>query len=193
MFHPSQKHFPFVPIFCNVFIEREDAQLMHCLLAPWLICPNATFGNPYIQVFIFRRRSSIPVSVPRHSKPNLCCDWRSVGQPVLVSSPHLGPETKFLLLSDSCGFVHVVRPLWREDGSVVYNCCWFSTAQLFSGPSPAGFVTTFYCHRFETHLISKARSPYLYPPGTGWQNYIPRPWFPLSSPPMTLRAMVELF
>jgi hypothetical protein len=32
---------------------------------------------------------------------------RSVGQSVLVSSTHLGPKTRFLLLSDSCGFVGV--------------------------------------------------------------------------------------
>jgi hypothetical protein len=29
-----------------------------------------------------------------------------------------------LLLSDSCGFLDVGSPLWREDGSVVYNFCW---------------------------------------------------------------------
>jgi hypothetical protein len=50
-------------------------------------------------------------------------DRPSVGQSVLVSSPHLGLMTRFLLLSDSCGFVDMGRPLWREGGSVVYNCC----------------------------------------------------------------------
>jgi hypothetical protein len=35
-------------------------------------------------------------------------------------------------------------------GSVVYNCCWFSPAQSFSGLSPAGFMVIFYCLRFET-------------------------------------------
>jgi hypothetical protein len=32
-------------------------------------------------------------------------DRRSVGQSVLVSSPHLGLMTRFLLLSDHCGFL----------------------------------------------------------------------------------------
>jgi hypothetical protein len=32
-----------------------------------------------------------------------------------------GAKTRFLLLSDSWGFVAVRCPLWREDGSVVYN------------------------------------------------------------------------
>jgi hypothetical protein len=40
------------------------------------------------------------------------------------------------------------RPLWREDGSVVYNSCWLSPAQSFSGPSPVGLVDIFYCLRF---------------------------------------------
>jgi hypothetical protein len=37
-------------------------------------------------------------------------------------------------------------------GSVVYNCCWPSPAQWFSGPSPMGLATIFYCLRFETSL-----------------------------------------
>jgi hypothetical protein len=41
------------------------------------------------------------------SESKLCYDRRSVGQSVLVSSTHLGLTTRFLLLSDSCGFVDV--------------------------------------------------------------------------------------
>jgi hypothetical protein len=41
--------------------------------------------------------------------------------------------------------------------------------------------------------ISKARSPYLYPPRTGWLGYTPRHWVPFSSPPMTRRATAEVF
>jgi hypothetical protein len=58
------------------------------------------------------------------------------------------------------------RSLWREDGSVVYNCCWPSPAQLFSSPSPLGLATIFYCLRFEIYF---------------------------SSPPTTRRATVEVF
>jgi hypothetical protein len=36
---------------------------------------------------------------------------------------------------------------------VVYNCCWPSPAQSFSGPSPVWLVTVFYCLRFETSLF----------------------------------------
>jgi hypothetical protein len=60
--------------------------------------------------------------------------------------------TRFLLLSDSCRFVDVGRSLWREDESVVYNCCWPSPEQSLSGPSLVGLVTIFYCLRLETSL-----------------------------------------
>jgi hypothetical protein len=39
----------------------------------------------------------------------------------------------------------MLRPLSREDGSVVYNFCWTSPAQSLSGQSPAGLNTIFYC------------------------------------------------
>jgi hypothetical protein len=42
-------------------------------------------------------------------------DRLSFGQSVLVSSPIS------VLLSDSCGFVEVRHPLWREDESVIYH------------------------------------------------------------------------
>jgi hypothetical protein len=41
------------------------------------------------------------------------------------------------------------HPLWRDDGSVVYNFCWLSPAQSFSGPIPAGLMIIFYSLRFE--------------------------------------------
>jgi hypothetical protein len=67
--------------------------------------------------------------------------------------PHLGHKARFLLLSDSCAFVDVGRPLWWKDGSVVYNCCWPSPAQSFSGPSHVELATVFHCLRFETSLF----------------------------------------
>jgi hypothetical protein len=82
-------------------------------------------------------------------KSNLCYDRSSVGQSVLVSSTHLGPNTSILLLSHCCGFV-VGRPLARRDGSVVYNCCWSSPAQSFPSLSPAELMTIFYCPIFGT-------------------------------------------
>jgi hypothetical protein len=41
-------------------------------------------------------------------------------------------------------------------------------------------MTIFYCLRFETPTACKARSLYLYPPGTGWSSYTPGTGFPFS-------------
>jgi hypothetical protein len=115
-------------------------------------------------------------SIVLKSKPKLCYDRRSVGRSVLVPSTHLGLPARFLLLSDNCGFVDVGRSLWRENGPAVYNCRWALPAQSFLGRSPTGILTIFYCLRFETPPTWKARSLYLYPPGTGWPSYTPRHW-----------------
>jgi hypothetical protein len=63
-----------------------------------------------------------------------------------------------IFITDSCGFVagHV---LWRQDRSVVYNCCWPSPAQSLSSPGPAGLMIIFYCLRFQTPPTWRARSP----------------------------------
>jgi hypothetical protein len=50
-------------------------------------------------------------------------------------------------------FFLVWRPLWREDGSVFYICCWPLPVQCFFGPSPLGLATIFYCLTFETSLF----------------------------------------
>jgi hypothetical protein len=120
-------------------------------------------------------------STPYSLKVNVMLQ-ATVSRPVYLGvKPHLAPNTRFLLLSDSCGFVDV------------HNCCWSSPAQSFSGPSPAGLMTILYCFRFETVPTWRARSPYLYPPGTGWPSYTPMHWVPFSSPPTTRRATVEAF
>jgi hypothetical protein len=106
---------------------------------------------------------------------------------------HLGLTTRFLLLSDSWRFADVGSSLWRENGSVVYNCCWSSPAQSFSSPSPAGLMTIFHCLTLETPSTWRARSPYLYSPRTRSPGYTPKHWVPFSSPPTTRRATVEVF
>jgi hypothetical protein len=67
----------------------------------------------------------------------LCHDRQSASQSMLVSGTHVRPSTIFSYL-DSCGFVDVGRPLWREDGSVVDSCCWAFPAQFFSGSESRG-------------------------------------------------------
>jgi hypothetical protein len=110
------------------------------------------------------------------TKSKLCYDQWSVGQSLLGWSIHLGPKTRFLWVPDSCGVADVERPLWREDTSVIYNRCWPLPAQSVSGPSPLGLMTIFWCLRLESSPTWRARSAYLYPPGTGWPSYTPRYW-----------------
>jgi hypothetical protein len=135
------------------------------------------------------RRRYFPWSQTRGYITGVCLLGPTVSRPFCLGVSPI----RFLLLSDISGVVDVGRPLWREDGSVVYNCCWASPAQPFSGPSPAGLMTIFWCLRFETPPTWRARPSYLYPSGTGWPSYVPRHWVPFSSPPTNRRATVEVF
>jgi hypothetical protein len=97
-------------------------------------------------------------------KSKLRYDRRSVGQSVFVSSPHQGPKTRFLFLSDSCGFVHVGRPLTirREGRSVDYTYCWSSLAQSYI-PRSNLIVHVIYIYNFtcqnSTYSVAKSLVP----------------------------------
>jgi hypothetical protein len=80
--------------------------------------------------------------------------WLTVSQSVSKSwcrAPS-GAHNQILLLFDSYGLVLCGAP-WREGGSIICTCCWPLPAQSFSGPSPFGPMTIFYCLRFETSLF----------------------------------------
>jgi hypothetical protein len=69
------------------------------------------------------------------------CSWRSIDQFILVSGSPLGPLTRFYLFPSFDNYfvvLPVMRPLWREDGSVA---C--STIGVWSGHW--GPITTHYC------------------------------------------------
>jgi hypothetical protein len=123
------------------------------------------------------------------SKWNLCYDWWSVGQSVLVSSTHMEPKTRFLLLTVMGLLMWGCLLMW---GWIIYNCCWPSPAQLFSDLSLARLVWPYFTVlTFETPPTWRARSRYLYPPGTGWPSYTPRHWVYFLSP-MTHALIVLL-
>jgi hypothetical protein len=76
-------------------------------------------------------------------------DRRSVGQSLLVSSPHLGLMTRSLLPSDNWRFVDIRRPPWREDGSfTMYNVQYILLSQIWDHVpvliSPRNRVTWLY-------------------------------------------------
>jgi hypothetical protein len=115
-------------------------------------------------------------------KLKLIYDRHSVGQSVLVSGAHLGPLTNFSFAMkfsvDSCGFAVLWRPLWREDGSVIY--CLIASGPCQSSHSWAEVSS-------ETPPTWRARFLYLYPPGTGWPSYTPGRWVNFLSPLTTLK------
>jgi hypothetical protein len=91
---------------------------------------------------------------------------QSVSQSVSLGvEAHLGLMTRFLLLFRSYGLVFVKRPLWREDGCLLYMLLALAST-VFLGSEPLGLATIFYCLRFETNF---------------------------SSPPTTRRITVEVF
>jgi hypothetical protein len=91
----------------------------------------------------------------------------TVSRPVCLGiSTHLGLTTRSLLLSDCCGLVDVGRSVWREDGSVLSNCCWSSQ---------------------RSH--SRVRVPWDSRP----YFTVSDSTLPFSSPPTTRRVTVEVF
>jgi hypothetical protein len=113
------------------------------------------------------------------SESELLYDWQfTTNQFILATSP-LKPTTGIFIFQLNTCVWSLCNIFTREDGSVVYNYCWSLPAQSFTGPSPAELMTTFYRLRFETPPTWRARSLYLYPPGTGWPGYMPRQGVPL--------------
>jgi hypothetical protein len=112
-------------------------------------------------------------------KLKLIYDRRSVGQSDLVSGSHLELMTRYLfsvwrLRVFCCG----APSLKRE-----WDCNLL--VQLILGLARAATLGSKSCRNhdhtllsFETPAAWRARSPYLYPPGTGWPSYTPGHWVP---------------
>jgi hypothetical protein len=90
---------------CTIFGQGRN------LKAPLPLFFLAQQNSPSTKTLKFLSARKEEISLMRHvkSKPRQIHvnDRRSVCQYVLVLGTHLGPKTRFLLLSDSCGFVYV--------------------------------------------------------------------------------------
>jgi hypothetical protein len=76
------------------------------------------------------RRFEVEIEV--NLRPPVCLPV-CLGVGLLSGTWNLWSDLSFL--SDNCGFLDVVRPLWREGRSVIYsyNCFWDLPEQLLSG------------------------------------------------------------
>jgi hypothetical protein len=123
----------------------------------------------------------------------LLYEWRFTDNHFVLTTSPLRPTTRiFVFQLNTCGYSpYVTSSLTRG---------WICRLQLLLALASAVILRfeyrgmiIFYCLRFENPSTWRARSPYLYPPGTGWPDYTPRHWVPFSSPPTTRSATVEVF
>jgi hypothetical protein len=108
----------------------------------------------------------------RRSESELLYDWRfTANQFVLATSP-LRLKTSNMFQLSTCGHTPYVTSSMMREWVCRLQLFLASPAQLLSGSSPAGLMTTFYCLKFETPPTWMVRFPYLYPPGTGWPTVL---------------------
>jgi hypothetical protein len=101
-------------------------------------------------------------------------------------APIWSPWPNLCFLFDNCGFC------WREDGFIIYsyNRFWALPEQSLWGPIPAE-LRPYFTVSFQNIPTWRSRSPYLYPPGTGWP-IPPGTWFPFCGPLTTLKVKVKV-
>jgi hypothetical protein len=124
----------------------------------------------------------------------LLYDWRfTANQFVLATSPLRLGTSNFIFQLNTCVYSPYVTSSQSRGWVCRLQLLLARVSAVILGPCRAGLMTTFYCLRFETPLSWRVGSPYLHPPGTGWASYTPRHWVFFSLPPVTRRAMVEVF
>jgi hypothetical protein len=117
----------------------------------------------------------------RHTSPEVEVNLQpTISRPVCLGVGLLsGAHDQIFFLSDNCRFLEVGRPLWWEDGPVIYsyNCFWALPEQSLWGPSPTELMTIFYFLIWDSPTLKgqvpvfispRNRVAQLYPLGTGF-------------------------
>jgi hypothetical protein len=104
------------------------------------------------------------------------------GQSVLISSTHLGLATRFF-------FVRELRVSWCGALSLTRErICHLQFLLVLASAVILGSEFRDFTASDSRLPTWRERSPYLYPPGTGWPSYNPRHWVPFPSPSTTSRT-----
>jgi hypothetical protein len=126
------------------------------------------------------------------SKSKWCYVRRAGGQSISVSGTHVGPMTRSLSLSDSCGFADVGHLLWLKNGSTYsLQLPLVLASMVVLGLESHGTNDCVLLSQIQDSLSLEGQipifiSPYppIIPPGSV---------FPFPSPLTTRKAAVELF
>jgi hypothetical protein len=154
-----------------------------------------TFFLLHVGCPLWREDGSLIFSAITQAQVKLYCDRRSVGQFVLVSDPlwNRWPDFTFLWVTVTFFLLHVGRPLWREDGSVICSaitqvqvklyCYRWSVDQfvLMSDSLWGPWPDFNYLYLTITFILLHVGRPGPYPPWTG-----------LSSPKSKLKVKITL-
>jgi hypothetical protein len=126
------------------------------------------------------------------SESELLYDWRFTTNQFVLSPSPLRLTARIFFQLNTCGHSpYVTSSLTRG---------WVSRLQLLLTFASA-FILRSESRRTHDHIVLsqirdspnlEARSPHLYPPGTGWPSYTPRNLVPFPSPFTTRRATVEV-
>jgi hypothetical protein len=116
-------------------------------------------------------------------------DRQSVGQSVLASGTHLGPAINF---SFSLNFFRQLRVCYFVAPSLTRGrACNLLLLLVLASAVPRDSRPYFIVQILESPPTWRARSPYLYPPGTGWPRYTPGTRFPFRRLRLTALPTLE--